>query len=69
MSTRTRSHRNLPLKGTQAPEPDASGWVLEKVGDLGVTHDIHAKRALLDAYCPDDEPGAEWGGSESRDPV
>ncbi len=62
MSTRTGSRRNLPLKETQAPEPDASGWVMEKVADLGVTHDIHAKRAMLDAYCPDNEPEAKWDG-------
>lgn len=64
MSAGTRPNRNLPLKGTQAPEPDASGWVMEKVGDLGVTHDIHAKRAMLDAYCPDRESEPEWGGSQ-----
>jgi hypothetical protein len=30
-------------------------WIIEKVGELGITDDIITKRHMLDAYCDEDD--------------
>jgi hypothetical protein len=37
--------------GNERAEEPAAQWVIEKIGDLGISHDILTKHDLLDAYC------------------
>jgi hypothetical protein len=47
-------HTDRPAGNERVEEP-AAQWVIEKIGDLGISHDILTKHDLLDAYC-EEEP-------------
>ena len=44
--------------GQERLEEPAAQWIIEKIGDLGISHDILTKHDLLDAYC-EEQPRPE----------
>ena len=56
MTGKQRKWRTDRPEAKDRAEQQAAQWVIEKVGDLGSSHDLLAKHDMLDAYCEEQRP-------------